>query len=180
MIVKNKTELDKDEVLYILKKSAKKEYYKRYIYLALVFALGIAVLIIGLVSKQTNFIIMGAAITAIGIGFFVYSMIDLNRLDKRIKANNPDVLESGATYNYLFKENSVQIIASIGNKNKKTSFEYSYLKSIREYEAYYELTFNLNDTLFVFKDGFEDKKMEEFFRKNITTTKKKIKFVKEK
>ena len=180
MVVKNITTLDKDEVLHILKTSSKKEYNKRYIYLFFVFVLGLAVLITGLVSSQSNTIIMGGAITALGIGFFVYSLIDLKKLEKRIIKNNPDVTTSGATYNYLFKENSVQIIATMNNKNKKSSFSYTNLKSIREYKAYYELTFNVNDTLFVYKSGFEDKKMEDFFRKNITTTKKKIKLVKEK
>ena len=48
--------------------------------------------------------------------------------------------------------------------------------SISENEISYELIFNQNDAIYVLKSGFEDKKMEEFFRKNITTTKKKIKY----
>ena len=101
MVVKNITTLDKDEVLHILKTSSKKEYNKRYIYLFFVFVLGLAVLITGLVSSQSNTIIMGGAITALGVGFFVYSLIDLKKLEKRIIKNNPDVTTSGATYNYL-------------------------------------------------------------------------------
>jgi len=176
MIVHNETALTGEEATNLLVNSFIKEYKKRYIFLALILLMGIAILVTSLVTKQSEFITLGAIVTALGVGFFIYSIIDLKKTKKRVLKNNPEICEHGVKYSFNFKENSVQIHAVIGGKNKKSEYSYQYLKSISENEISYELIFNQNDAIYVLKSGFEDKKMEEFFRKNITTTKKKIKY----
>lgn len=178
MVVKNKTELSGEQATDILIKSTSREQKKKYMYVAVIFIIGVLSLIIGLVMKETNVITMGAIISAIGVAFFVYIIIDMKKVRGRITKNNPEITQTGIIYNFTFKENSVSIEAKIGNKNKNLKFSYQYLKNIFEYDEGYELVFNESDSVYVSKAGFESKKMEEFFRKNITTTKKKIKLIK--
>ena len=180
MIVHNETSLTGEEATSLLINSVVKDYKKRYIYLALILLIGIAILIFSIITKQNEFITLGAIVAALGVGFFIYSIFDLKKTRTRVIKNNPDICEYGVKYTFNFKENSVQIMASINNKNKKSEYSYQNLKSIKENEISYELVFNQIDTIYVLKSGFENDKMEEFFRKNITTTKKKIKYKAEK
>ena len=120
---------------------------------------------------------MGAVISAIGVAFVIYVIVDLKMMRKRVEKNNPEIIKTGILYNFTFKENSVSIEAKIGEKNKNLKYSYMYLKGIYEYNDGYEIIFNESDSIYVLKSGFESEKMEEFFRKNITTTKKKIKLV---
>ncbi len=176
MVVYNETTLSGEDVTNLLVESVARDYKKRYLFIALIFIIGIAVLIYSIISKQNEFIVMGAVVSALAIAFFIYSIIDIKKSRKRVMKNNPEICELGAKYTFRFKENSVQIQAQIGTKNKKIEYSYQYLKSIKEDDQKYELVFNETDTIYVFKSGFENQKMEEFFRKNITTTKKKIKY----
>ena len=180
MIVHNETSLTGEEAVTLLTNSLIRDTKRRYIFLALILILGVFILVFSIVSKQKEFITLGAVVTALGIGFIVYSFIDLKKSRKRIIKNNPEISELGVSYIYKFKENSVQINAKIGSKNKKADYSYQFLKSITEFDDIYELVFNENNTVYVSKSGFENERMEEFFRKNITTTKKKIKYKGEK
>ena len=53
---------------------------------------------------------------------------------------------------------------------------YDYGKSkVYEYDDLYELVFDGYEVLYVLKNGFENERMIEFFIKNLTINKKKIK-----
>lgn len=175
MVIKNITSLSGDNALNILISSTTREYRKRYIYLAILLLVGVLVLVLGLVMKQNNIVIMGAVVCAIAIGFFIYSLIDLKRMKSKILKQNPDVCNTGVEYTCQFKENSCQIVAKLGGKTKKLEYSYQNLKSIYEDNDGYEMIFNQTDSIYIYKSGFESSKHEEIFRKNITTTKKKIK-----
>ncbi|MBQ9900061.1 MAG: hypothetical protein IJM36_02905 [Acholeplasmatales bacterium] len=178
MVVKNRTELSGEKTTEILLKSASRDQRKKYLYVLVIFVIGILSLVIGLIIKEANVITMGAVISAIGVAFVIYVIVDLKMMRKRVEKNNPEIIKTGILYNFTFKENSVSIEAKIGEKNKNLKYSYMYLKGIYEYNDGYEIIFNESDSIYVLKSGFESEKMEEFFRKNITTTKKKIKLVK--
>ncbi len=178
MIVKNTTILSAEKATEILVRNTTKDYKKRYIYLAVILLIGITTLIIGIGFGETNAITMGSIFMAVGIGFFFYIIFEVSRVKTRVIKNNPEVTQVGISFNYTFRENSVAISAKIGDKTKNIKYTYLELKSIKEDFEGYELIFNQADSIYVLKEGFESKKMEEFFRKNVTTTKKKIKLIK--
>ena len=84
MIVHNETSLTGEEATNLLINSFIKEYKKRYIFLVLILLMGIAILITSLVTKQNEFITLGAIVTALGVGFFIYSIIDLKKTRSRV------------------------------------------------------------------------------------------------
>ena len=175
MVIKNITSLSGDEALNILITSTSREFKKRFIYLGLLVLVGIIVLVLGLALKQNNITIMGAVICAIAIGFFVYSLIDIKRMKKRVLKQNPDVCATGVDYNCQFKENSCQVICKLGGKTKRLDYSYETLKYIYEDNDGYELLFMPSDSIYILKSGFESKKHEEIFRMNVTSKKRKIK-----
>lgn len=178
MIVKNTTILSAEKATEILIRNTVKDYKKKYLYLGVILLIGISTLIIGLAFQETNAITMGAIFLAVGVGFFIYTIIELKRVKPRVIKNNPEVTTTGISFNYTFRENSVTISAKIGDKTKNIKYTYQELKAIKEYSDGYEVVFNQSESIYVLKEGFESPKMEEFFRKNITTTKKKIKLIK--
>ena len=120
-------------------------------------------------SAVLGLIFMGAALT-----YLIYSLVKFYKLPKVIKRNNEDICKYGVKYEYKFRERSVDCLVDIIGKTKTINLKYTELKRTIEYEDYYELVFGDNDSLFVLKKGFENEKMEEFFRHNITLDKRKI------
>lgn len=175
MVVNNKTEITSEEATKLLIKSSRNEYYKKYFFSIFLVAAGIPIMIIGFTSNNTIYISFGAIFIAFAIVLTIFNLISMHKIPKVVKEKNADICENGITYDMKFKEHSAIVIASSNGRHNKYEYSYDLLKKIYEYPDKYELKFQSNITLYVDKNGFNDKKMEEFFRKNVTTTKKKIK-----
>ena len=175
MIINNNTVLSSEEAINYLADSMSKTYKKKFIYAAIFLIIGVSLLAISLILQQQELIILAAIVCAVAIVYIVFNIVDMSKIRKKVLINNPDVAEKGAKYSFQFRENSVKIFSTIGDKNKKTELSYQFLKAIYEYEERYELVFNETDVVIVLKSGFENNKYEEIFRKNITTEKRKIK-----
>ena len=61
MVVKNKTELSGEQATDILIKSTSREQKKKYMYVAVIFVIGVLSLIIGLVMKELAPLVKGKA-----------------------------------------------------------------------------------------------------------------------
>ncbi len=174
MIVYNKTNLSASDATNLLVKTSKNEYLKKFIFVALIIAAGIPIMIYGLVNKNTIYISFGAIFVAFAIVLLVFNVVMMRKIPKVVKEKNPEVCEYGINYEFKFREHSVIIVATSDNKSTKLEYSYNILKRIYEYDDKYQLKFQGDVTLFVDKNGFQDKKMEEFFRKNISTSNRKI------
>ena len=175
MVVYNKTSISKDDAITMLNKSTKIEYMKKFVFPLLMLSAGLPIMIYGLVTKDAIYISFGGVFIAFAIVLTVYNFIQFLKIPKVVIEKNKEVCEYGVLYDYRIKEHSIFFIATTNNKNIKGEYGYNSLKKIYEYPTKYELKFSDNVTLYVNKEGFQDKKMEEFFRKNIQTSKRKIK-----
>lgn len=175
MVVNNNTVLSNEDAINYLAESMSKTYKKKFIYAAVFLLLGVILMTISLLLQQQELIILAAIVCAVAIIYIVFNIVDMSKIRKKVLTNNPDVAQNGASYSFQFRENSVKIFSTIGDKNKKTELSYQNLKAIYEYEERYELVFNETDVIIVLKSGFENHKYEEIFRKNVTTDKRKIK-----
>lgn len=180
MVVENRTELNGDYVYGILLKSSRKAIAKKFIPAAIIFIAGLVILIIALVSKANFYIAMGAIFSALGLVYFGYNLINMKRVKKYIEKNNEEEIEKGIIYNYKFKEHSFSLIAITGTKKGRKEYKYDQLKKVIERIDYYELSFKDNELVYVLKSGFLNKKMEEFFIKNLSINKIKIKKLEDK
>ena len=175
MVVNNNTDITKEEAYSLLIDSTSNEYKKKFIFNAFVAIVGTPLLIVGLVNKNTMYIVFGAIFLAFALVLGGFNVVSMFKIPKTVKEQNADVCEYGISYSYRFKEHSVILIAKTNGKTTKYEYNYSLLKRIYEYDDKYQLRFQDNLTLYVYKSGFENQKMEVFFRKNISTSKKKIK-----
>ena len=178
MVINNKTVLSGDEATLMLSQSAAKEFKSRYLFIILVLACGVFTLIIGMISYSSLFTVFGASIAALAIAYFIFTLIQVKKLPKKVILNNKEICENGVSYDYNFKEHSVTLFATIPNTNskpKRSDIKYETLNKIYEFKDLYELRFSEGKILYVYKSGFESDKYEEIFRKNIQTKKLKIK-----
>lgn len=178
MIVNNNTNITSDEAYSLLIKSSKLEYAKKYIFNSFIFIVGIPILVVGLVTKNTMYIVFGSIFVAFSLVLCGFNTVSMIKIPKMVKEKNAEVCEYGISYSYRFKEHSVILIAKSNDRQTKYEYSYTTLKRITEYSDKYQLRFQDSLTLYVYKSGFENQKMEEFFRKNISTSKKKIKLKK--
>ena len=174
MIAINNTNFTSDEAYNIIYKSVSKEALKRLILPLVIFLCSIPIIIIGAVFNQTSSIALGCLFLAVSVLYLIYSLIKYKKLPNVIKNNNEDICNYGARYTYKFKEQSVDVSVNITGKSKTVNMKYQNLKRIIEFKDYYELMFGEEDSIFVLKSGFENEKMEEVFRHNITLNKRKI------
>lgn len=175
MVVNNITKITGEEAYNRLYKTSKKNYIYKLVLLSIFSLVGIPILVLGIVLKNETTIFLGALIVAVTIAYVIYSIVGIKRLPKAIKKANEDIINNGAIYNYKFKENSVDINLEVGTKKRKLTYQYTSLKGAEEYEDYYNLHFNDSDMLYVFKNGFENERMEEFFKTNLKKGNKKLK-----
>ena len=175
MVVINKTDIDGETATKLLVKSTKAEYIKKFYFAIFLLVVGLPIMIYGLVQKESLYITFGATFIALSLVFTGYNLITIRRIPKAVKDKNENVCENGVKYDYKFKEHSVSFVATSGSKNSKYEYGYDSLAKIYEYPERYELKFKGNITLYVNKVGFQEKKMEEFFRHNVGTSKKQIK-----
>ena len=54
---------------------------------------------------------------------------------------------------------------------KTYEYDYTKLKSVKEYNSHYELRFEDSSVAYVLKNGFKDKREEDFFKKNVSINK---------
>ncbi len=178
MVVYNKTSISSEEAYNLLVKSSKIEYSKKYIMSIILILIGIPIMVIGFYQNNTIYVTFGAIFIAFALVLIGFNFVQMMKIPKVVKEKNPEVCEYGVLYDFRFKEHSVYLIAKTDTRSTKFEYNYNLLKKINEYEDRYELKFQDNVTLYVNKSGFENNKMEEFFRKNISTSKKKIKLKK--
>lgn len=178
MIVNNRTEISGEEATRLLVNASKNDYYKKFYFSIFLVLAGIPIMVYGLISSDYLYVTFGAVFIALSIVFTIFNVLSLRKIPKMVKEKNSNVCEHGVIYDYRFKEHSVMISASSNDKTTKYEYGYTALKKINEYPDKYELRFQGNVTIFVDKNDFKDKKMEEFFRHNISTSKKKIKLKK--
>ncbi len=175
MVVENKTELSKDECFQILNKNAKNEYLKKIWVMIIIFLIGIPVLVVGLVNKETMYIIMGSLFIALSLGYLIMTFVNIKRSPKQIYARNKEICEFGAVYEYKFRENIAEIIIKSGNRTNKLKLDYTDIRKIIEFDSNYQIKFSDEFVIYVDKKGFLTKKHEELFRKNIINNGKKKK-----
>lgn len=174
MIVNNRTVITGEEATKLLVTSSKKDYIKKFYFAIFLVVAGVPIMTYGLINKDYLYVTFGAVFIAMALVFTLFNVISLKKIPKMVKEKNANVCEYGVTYDYKFKEHSVMITATSNNKSTKYEYGYDSLKKIYEYSDKYELRFQGNLTLYVDKSNFSEKKMEEFFRHNICTSKKKI------
>lgn len=180
MVIENKTNLSSEDCYDILEKNARFEYIKKAWVTIVIFAVGIPIMVMGLVNKDVMYIVLGAIFIAISFAFWIVTLINIKRLPKMIYKRNKDICDSGALYEYRFRENVCEIVIKSGTKTNKMKLEYTNIRKINEFENHYQIKFYDDFVIYVSKAGFESKKHEELFRKNISNNgdkKKKHKIV---
>lgn len=175
MVVNNATTLDKDKAFNILFKSAKNSTITKFIFASVMILLGTPLFILGLITNESLYITCGVLFLSFGVAYLIINIINIIKLPKKIKNNNQEICENGITYYYKFKEQSINVECKTQTRTAKEVFNYKQLKRIFEYNDYYELRLENYEILYVYKTGFENKKMIEFFIKNLSINKKKIK-----
>ena len=174
MIATNNTNFTSDEAFKIIYKSVSKEALKRLLLPLIIFLCSIPILVIGFILNQPSSVALGFVFLGISLIYLIYSLIKYKKLPGVIKKNTEEICNYGARYTYKFKEQSVDVMVNITGKAKTVNMKYQNLKRIIEFKDYYELMFGEEDSIFVLKSGFENEKMEEVFRHNITLNKRKI------
>ena len=174
MVVHNTSKISGEEAFQSLMKAGKRTISKNYIYLAIAVLVGSPLFIYGFLKKDIQFIMMGAIFLAFSTGIVFYSIYSIIRLPKRIEAKNKDVLADGVTYEYSFKEQSVDLTILNSGKRSKNNYSYNTFKRIYEYDDMFEIRTKESEVMLCKKDGFgkDQEKMIEFFKKNVSTAKK--------
>ena len=174
MVVHNISNITGEQAFHSMLQSGKRNILKNYIYFAIAFAIGAPLTIIGFVRRDSQFITMGAIFILFTLAVGVYNIIMLSRLPKDVQNKNPEVIRDGVTYDFTFKEKSVDIIIINSGKKKKINYSYFDFKKIYEYDDLFEIRLQSKEVLLCLKDGFENdkEKMMDFFIKNVSTNKK--------
>lgn len=172
MVVVNHTKISGEEMKSLLTYSAKKAIMKRYIMSLVVILFGLGIFIYSLLEKigqiSPSLVIFSALFVAIGVAYLIMSFIQSKSLPKKLYKENQMLCDFGADYTYTFKENSMR--CENRSNGQLTKFDYSYtkLKKVYEYENRYELRFEEEMVAYVYKNGFSEQKMVDFFISNIT------------
>lgn len=176
MIAENRTTLTPDNAFNILLSTTRKNINKRYIHAAVIALAGIMIILIAVFSDSSKGLYMtfGSVFVAIAIAYCIYNFRSNVKAKNQVLKNNKEICENGITYNYKFKEQSIQILCFEGQKRARLEYKYDTLKKTIETDDYYELRFKGYEVLYVFKSGFNTPKDEEFFRINLGKNKKKI------
>ena len=174
MVVNNKTHLSGEKIHEVLNSAAKKNAFSRIMYILVIGVCGLAILVTGLIVKNRTFILMGGVFTAFSFVYLLFCVLSYSRNKKKIILENSSLLDEGIDYDYTFKEKSIKIIAIEPEKRVKKDYDYKDLKKVYEYDEYFELIFRDTLIAYVSKDGFDEPKMVEFFKRNLNINKIKI------
>ena len=172
MVVENTSKISGEQAYESLLESGRNTNMKKYLYAAFILLLGGGVAMYGFFSGNVQFLTAGGIFGAFGLGLIIYNAIIIARLPKDIKKSNKDILEYGVTYTYRFREQSVELTVNVNGKKSKGSSTYYDFRKVYEYEDKFVLKLKDNDVVYVLKEGFQNERMIEFFKKNITLNKK--------
>lgn len=175
MIVYNVTKLEKEDALINMLKEARIQHIYKFITALIVVLCGAGILIYGYVDKNLIYKITGYLFLGIGLLMLLHAIYTFIKLPKAIIKANPEICENGGEYSFTFKEQSFQVVINSLSKKMKYNYKYSDIKKILEYDDKYILKLTDNYVLYVFKNGFDSSKSEEFFKRNLSINKKKIK-----
>ena len=175
MIVKNTTVIKKEEVLKTLISSSKKELISKYILAFLILVCGVGILVNGIATSNTTYIVVGSAFSVFGVVYFTLNTIALITAPKRVKKQNAELVASDITYSYIIKEKS--ITASILNSSKKNEVTYQFtdIRNVKEEELRYVINLKDNQVLYLNKDSFVTEQGEKFFLRDLEINKTKYK-----
>ncbi|MCR5112586.1 MAG: YcxB family protein [Acholeplasmatales bacterium] len=177
MVVINNTHLSPEKALKNLKKTTRGNLKYKYLLSALLIVGGLIVTIFANTFNEgayKEYIIIGLMLLIIGGGHFALNTYNLLSAEKKIKKNNDAIMQSGVDYDYKFKEQSIQVSAKDAIKTSKYEYKYDEVGSVSEFNDYYEMRLKNGQVLYIEKSGFNEPKMEEFFKKNLSINKKKI------
>lgn len=174
MIATNKTVIDKEKSFKDLVNRTRKQHLYKSILIPLIFIGGIIILVNGLKNYDEDSIATGIAGLIIGLIYVIYNLITFLRIPKKVYKQNKIVCDYGMTYEYKFKEHSIMVSCIQFDKTNKLEYKYDSIKKVVEFDDRYEIVLKENFILFIYKNGF-DKDMEQFFIKNLSINKKKIK-----
>lgn len=175
MIVTNRSEISKEVAFDALYKSSKRNLSKRYIYALILFLFGLGIVVYAIASKNqdsTSMSVLGGTCTSLGIAVFVYTLIEIVRSPKNIKKQNPGICEYGVIYEYKFREQGCDLVINVNGKKAKGTYSYEEFKVVYEHEDSFEIRLGSSQVLYALKSGFENERMIEFFKKNLSTNKK--------
>ena len=172
MVVKNNTTISGDKMKQLLTFSAKRSIYKRLIMSAVVIIFGFGVFLYSILEHigqvSMSILIFAALFMAIGIAYLIMSLLQFKSLPKKLYKENQLLCDNGCNYTYTFKENSMRCVNNVNGQVTKFDYDYTNLKAIYEYKDRYELRFADDMVAYVFKNGFSEPKMEEFFVSNVS------------
>ena len=176
MVAQNQTTLNPDKAYNILLTTTRKNINKRYIHGGVIALAGLMIILIAAFqdSNKALYMSFGSVFVAIALVYCIYNFTTYVKAKTNVLKSNKEICENGITYNYKFKEQSIQILCMEGQKRSRLEYKYESLKKAIELDEYYELKFKGYEVLYVFKSGFNTPKDEEFFRINLGKNKKKI------
>ena len=167
MVVNNHTTLDKNECFKMLKKSNIKEYFKRSYLIAVFLIFGTIIISVGLATNRGEYSVLGYIFFAMAVAYLVVTFINIKRLPKNIKKANRSLCEYGLTYDFKFKEESVEIVTKTLDKVDKARYQYAEVRKIYEYDDSFLIVFKNGVYVNVKKDGFDEEQMIVIFKKNV-------------
>lgn len=174
MVVTNKTELTKEEMLSSLVVQTKKAQNSKFLLSGILFVCGVILTISSLINPNNSYISIGITLIIFSLFYIGFAIINIIKAPKNLEKQNADILDNPMSYEYTFKEQSFQVNIHAANKNSKLPYKYSNIKKIYEYENRFEFKLDDNLLLFIHKSGFAQEKGLDFFKKNILLNKKKI------
>ena len=178
MVVNNFTKVDGPTIIRDLESSYMRAQVSTFILQGIIIACGFAMTITGVITDVVATMAMGAVFMVLGLIYLFYTISRVFKEKKEIKIVNRTVYENGCEYSYKFKQESIYVEFTTGEKRRKYEIKYDDVKKIYEHPAKYEFVLYDHTILYANKDGFESDKMVEFFLKNISINKKKIKLAK--
>lgn len=180
MIVRNKTCISKEEAITDLVAMARKDYISRFLLSAVCFICGIALIIIGLVNKDTSINTFAYIFLALGVAYSILTIYQYVNAPKKVRKVNEETMKDGLNFEFVFKEQSLNVTIIQGEKKSKADYSYLDFKKIKETPESYQFILS-QSVIIAKKDGFENKRMEQFFINNIKKNKKnKLKLLKNK
>lgn len=174
MIVYNKTVLEKEKAFASLVKTTRKSQTGKFLLSTVILLCGIGLLAYGYAYNNQSYTGIGYVFFVFSLVYYAFSLVSFLRALKLVYKKNQDICDNGITYDYTFKEQSFQVNAASSGKTTKLFYKYEDVKKVLEYKECYEFRLSDNQILFIYKNGFKDAKMEEFFMRNLDKKKKKI------
>ncbi len=176
LIIKNTTVLSSEEAIHRITELSRKYYYKKYIFSGILMVLGLTILLISVFVKSANDSnIIGYLFLAFGFILTGINTLSILTIQKKIKKQNPGIMEYGMVNSFTFKEESFQLQVKIGASVNKLEYPYNELKSITETDEYITFAISSLEAYLCKKDAFQSKKELEVFFYGLAKHKTKVK-----